>query len=326
MRAQQLQRLDGPDGLELLDVPEPEEGGGDVVIDVHAAGVSFPELLYTYGKYQDKRQPPFIPGVEVSGIVRWAPAGAHVAAGDRVAAASFFGGFAERASAPVDFTFALHDRLSFAQGAALVLNYQTAHFCLSQRGKVEPGETVLVHGAAGGVGSAALQVIRGLGATPIALVSTEEKRAFLHGVADCATIVLHPGWAAEVRELTGGRGVDAVFDPVGGDRFTDSLRVLATEGRVIVVGFADGQIPEVKVNRLLLRNIGVIGAAWGEFAKANPAVAQDIGHALYDMAERGIVRPVVGPRFTLERAPDALRELESRRALGKVILEFPASS
>lgn len=322
MRAQQLQRLDGPDGLELRELPEPDETDDCVVIEVRAAGVSFPELLYTYGKYQDKRQPPFVPGVEVAGVVHWAPPGAHVQAGDRVAAASFFGGFAERASAPVDFTFALNERLSFAQGAALVLNYQTAHFCLSRRGKVRPGETVLVHGAAGGVGSAALQVIRGLGAIPIALVSTPEKREFVKKVEDAATIVLSPKWLAEVKELTNGRGVDAVFDPVGGDRFTDSLRSLAPEGRVIVVGFADGQIPEVKVNRLLLRNIGVIGAAWGEFARADPSVSREIGAALFDMAERGVVRPVVGPRFTLDQAPDALRELESRRALGKVILEF----
>ncbi len=325
MHAQELRRLVGPDGLELRDLPEPAEGGEDIVIDVHAAGVSFPELLYTYGRYQDRRQPPFVPGVEVSGVVRWAPAGAHVARGDRVAAATFIGGFAERASAAAEFTFALNDGLSFAEGAALVMNYQTAYFCLSRRGKVRPGETVLVHGAAGGLGSAALQVIRGLGATPIAVVSTVAKRDFLREVGDLATIVLHPGWAAEARELTGGEGVDAVFDPVGGDRFTDSLRVLAPEGRVIVAGFADGQIPEVKVNRLLLRNIGVIGAAWGEFAKADPAVARSIGAALYDMADRGVVRPLVGPRFTLEQAPDALRELESRRALGKVVLEFPAS-
>jgi NADPH2:quinone reductase len=323
MRAQELHELVGPDGLDLVELPDPPEGGDDVVIDVHAAGVSFPELLYTYGRYQDRRQPPFVPGVEVAGVVRWAPPGAGVAVGDRVAACTFFGGFAERATASPEFTFPLADELDFRQGAALVMNFQTAHFSLAHRGRVTAGDTVLVHGAAGGVGTAALQVTKGLGAKPIAVVSSPAKRDFVRAhVPDTTVVVLHDAWAAEVRELTGGRGVDVVFDPVGGDRFTDSLRVLARDGRVIVVGFADGKIPEVKVNRLLLRNIGIVGAAWGEYARADPPRARAIGDDLADMARRGVVVPVVGPSFPLERAADALRELESRRALGKVVLDM----
>jgi NADPH2:quinone reductase len=326
MRVQELQDLVGPDGLELVDRPDPLETGDDVIIDVRAAGVSFPELLYTYGRYQDRRQPPFVPGVEVAGVVRWAPPGTRFAVGDRVAACTFFGGFAERATASPDFAFPLADTLDFRQGAALVLNYQTAHFCLSHRARVGAGDTVLVHGAAGGVGTAALQVIAGLGAHAIAVVSSLAKRDFVQAhVPDATIVLLSDSWAAEVRELTGGRGVDAVFDPVGGDRFTDSLRVLAPEGRVIVVGFADGKIPEVKVNRLLLNNIGVVGAAWGEFARADPPVSRAIGDDLDVMARAGVVAPIVGPSFPLERAADALRELESRRALGKVVLEMPPS-
>jgi NADPH2:quinone reductase len=326
MRAQELHELVGPDGLELVELPDPPEAGGEVVIDVHAAGVSFPELLYTYGRYQDRRQPPFVPGVEVAGVVRWAPPGAGVVVGERVAACTFLGGFAERATARPQFTFALPDELDFRQGAALVMNFQTAHFSLARRGRVTAGETVLVHGAAGGVGTAALQVIAGLGARSIAVVSSPAKRDFvLAHVPDTTVVVLSDGWAAEVRELTGGRGVDVVLDPVGGDRFTDSLRVLAPDGRVIVVGFADGKIPEVKVNRLLLRNIGIVGAAWGEYVRADPPVARTIADDLFRMARRGVVAPIVGPVFALDRAADALRELESRRALGKVVLDMTVS-
>lgn len=326
MRAQELRKLTGPDGLEFVELPDPPEEGDYVVIDVHAAGVSFPELLYTYGKYQDRREPPFVPGVEVAGVVRWALPGARVAVGDRVAACTFFGGFAERATAGPDFTFPLAEELDFRQGAALVLNFQTAHFCLSHRGKVTAGETVLVHGAAGGVGGAALQVLAGLGAHSIAVVSSVTKRDFvLAHLPDARVVVLSERWVAEVRELTGGRGVDAVFDPVGGDRFADSLRVLAPEGRVIVVGFADGEIPTVKVNRLLLRNIGLVGAAWGPFVQADPRVSRAIGDDLADMARRGVVAPIGGSRFELARAADALREVESRKALGKVVLEVRPS-
>ncbi|WP_412520755.1 NADPH:quinone oxidoreductase family protein [Actinomadura madurae] len=324
MRAQELRRLAGPDGLELVEIPDPPENGRDVVIDVRAAGVSFPELLYTYGKYQDRREPPFVPGVEVAGVVHWAPPEVPVTVGDRVAACTFFGGFAERATASPDFTFRLADELSFEQGAALVLNYQTAHFCLSHRGRVASGETVLVHGAAGGVGTAALQVLAGLDAQPIAVVSSVTKRDFvLAHMPDVPVVLLRTGWTDEVRDLTDGRGVDAVFDPVGGDRFTVSLRVLAQEGRVIVVGFADGQIPSVKVNRLLLRNVGVVGAAWGPFVQADPRVARGIGDALADMGRRGLVAPVVGSRFQLAEAADALREVERRTSLGKVVLQVP---
>lgn len=316
----------GPDGLELVEVPDPAEEGDRVVIDVRAAGVSFPELLYTYGRYQDRREPPFVPGVEVAGVVRWAPPGALLAPGDRVAACTFFGGFAERATADPAFTVPLPAGFDFAQGAALVLNYQTAHFCLVRRGRVVAGETVLVHGAAGGVGSAAMQVLAGLGARAIAVVSSAEKREFIRACAPHAEVILlGEGWASEVRDLTGGRGVDAVFDPVGGDRFADSLRVLAREGRVIVVGFADGGIPTVAANWLLLRNVGVVGAAWGPFVQADPQLVRSINADLMSMVRSGSVVPVVGPRFGLADAPAALREVEARRATGKVVLELSPS-
>jgi NADPH:quinone reductase len=326
MKAIQIVNLTGPDSaLELVELPEPEpahmlspEGG--VVVDVHAAGVAFPELLQTRGSYQIKPPLPFVPGSEVAGVVRSAPAGAAVKAGDRVAAFCALGGFAETAVAPPFLTFALPDELDFAQGAALILNYHTAHFSLVLRGRLREGETVLVHGAAGGVGTAALQVAKGLGARTIAVVSSEAKQQVaLQAGAD--EVVRSDGpWKDEVKELTGG-GVDLVFDPVGGDRFTDSLRSLRELGRLVVVGFAGGSIPEVKVNRLLLGNTEVIGAGWGGYVMSRPQVNLEIGAEITRLIEQGFVRPIVGERFPLERAADALRVLDERRATGKVVLD-----
>jgi NADPH2:quinone reductase len=326
MKAIQIVNLTGPDGaLELVDLPEPEpthmlSPDGAVVVEVHAAGVAFPELLQTRGAYQIKPPLPFVPGSEVAGIVRSAPAEATVKAGDRVAAFCALGGFAETAVAPPFLTFALPDELDFAQGAALILNYHTAHFSLVLRGRLREGETVLVHGAAGGVGTAALQVAKGLGARTIAVVSSEAKQQVaLQAGAD--QVVRSDGpWKDEVKELTGG-GVDLVFDPVGGDRFTDSLRALRETGRLVVVGFAGGSIPEVKVNRLLLGNTEVIGAGWGGYVMSRPQVNLEIGAEITRLIEQGNVAPIVGERFPLERAADALRVLDERRAVGKIVLD-----
>ena len=271
----QIAELTGPDtALKLVDVPEPEPShmmtpGSGVVVDVHAAGVSFPEVLQTRGEYQFKPPLPFVPGSEVGGIVRSAPDGAAVTAGDRVAAFCMLGGFAEVAVAPAHFAFKLPDELDFAQGAALVLNYHTAYFALKLRGRLAEGETVLVHGAAGGVGTASLQVAKGLGARTIAVVSSDEKEASRARPGADDVVRSDGAWKDEAKEISGG-GVDIVLDPVGGDRFTDSLRSLREGGRVVVVGFTGGSIPEVKVNRLLLNNTEVIGAGWGAYVMAKP--------------------------------------------------------
>jgi len=326
MKAIQIVELTGPDSaLSLVDLPEPEpthmlSPGAGVLIDVHCAGVAFPELLQTRGEYQIKPPLPFVPGSEVAGVVRSAPADAAVKTGDRVAAFCALGGFAETAVAPPFLTFALPTELDFAQGAGLILNYHTAYFSLITRGRLREGETVLVHGAAGGVGTAALQVAKGLGAHTIAVVSSEAKEEVaLEAGAD--HVVRSDGlWKDEAKELSGG-GVEVVFDPVGGELFTDSLRSLREEGRLIVVGFAGGSIPEVKVNRLLLGNTEVIGAGWGGYAMSRPQVNLEIGAALNRLIEQGFVRPIVGERFPLERAADALRAIEERRATGKVVLD-----
>jgi NADPH2:quinone reductase len=326
MRAIQIAEESGPDSaLAYVELPEPEAShpltpGAGVLVEVHAAGVSFPELLQTRGQYQLKPPLPFVPGSEVAGVVLSAPEGAQVKAGDRVAAFCALGGFAETAVAPEFFAQPLSDKLDFAQGAGLILNYHTAYFALLLRGRLREGETVLVHGAAGGVGTASLQVARALGAKTIALVSTEAKRAVAEQAGADQTVLLGEGWKDAVVERSGG-GVDMVLDPVGGDRFTDSLRCLREQGRVVVVGFTGGSIPEVRVNRLLLKNTEVIGAGWGAYVMGKPQLNREIGAAINKMIEDGFVVPIVGERFPFERAAEALKTLDERRATGKIVLE-----
>jgi NADPH2:quinone reductase len=326
VKAVQITEESGPDSaLALVELPEPEAShmltpGAGVVVEVHAAGVSFPELLQTRGQYQLKPPLPFVPGSEVAGVVLSAPEGASVKAGDRVAAFCALGGFAETAVAPEFFTFALSPELDFAQGAALILNYHTAYFALLLRGRLARGETVLVHGAAGGVGTASLQVAKALGAKTIALVSSESKRAVAELAGADHTLLLGEHWKDEVLALSDG-GVDMVLDPVGGDRFTDSLRSLREGGRLVVVGFTGGSIPEVRVNRLLLKNTEVVGAGWGAYVMGKPDLNREIGAAVNGMVDDGFIRPIVGERFGLERAADALRTLDERRATGKIVLD-----
>jgi NADPH2:quinone reductase len=326
MRAMQITEETGPDSaLALVDLPEPEPShmltpGSGVLVEVHVAGVSFPELLQTRGEYQMKPPLPFVPGSEVGGVVISAPDGAAVAPGDRVAAFCMLGGWAETAVAPDYFTFPLGPELDFAQGAALVLNYHTAYFSLRVRGRLKDGETVLVHGAAGGVGTASLQVARGLGAKTIATVSTEEKRKVAEEAGADHVVTIGEGWKDEVLELSQG-GVDMVLDPVGGDRFLDSLRSLGEDGRLVVVGFTGGSIPEVRVNRLLLKNTEVIGAGWGAYVLGKPDMNREIGAAVGRLIDAGVVRPLIGQRFPLEDAAQALHTLDERRAVGKVVLD-----
>jgi NADPH2:quinone reductase len=322
----QITELTGPaTALKLADIDEPRSDhflspGSGVIVDVHAAGVSFPELLQTRGEYQLKPPLPFVPGSEVGGIVRSAPEDAAVQPGDRVAAFCMLGGFAEVAVAPADFTFKLPDSVSFEQGAGLVLNYHTAYFALKIRGRLEAGETVLVHGGAGGVGTATLQTAKGLGATTIAVVSTDEKAEIARQAGADHVVRSDGAWKDEVLGLTQD-GVDVVIDPVGGDRFTDSLRSLREGGRLVVVGFTGGSIPEVRVNRLLLKNTEVVGAGWGAYVMSKPAVTAEIGRAIGDLMDRGVVAPLVGARFPLEQAAQALALLGDRGATGKVVLE-----
>jgi NADPH2:quinone reductase len=319
MRAIQVVTLDGPRAVAQVEVDEPVPADGQVLVEVHAAGVTFPEVLLSHGTYQVKPPTPFTLGSEIAGVVRSAPEGAAVQPGDRVAALAWFGGFAELAVVGTDMVFPLPDSIDFAAGAALPINYLTAHFALQHRGQLQPGQTVLVHGAAGGVGTAAIQFARARGATVIAVASTDEKLA-LATAAGAQHAVAADGFLAAVKELTDGRGVDIIVDPVGGDRFTDSLRSLATEGRLLVVGFVGGEIPTVRVNRLLLNNTTVVGVAWGEYALRRPAYIQEQWADLAPLLASGALAPPIGHALPLAQAADALALMDDRRAVGKVVL------
>jgi NADPH2:quinone reductase len=319
MRVQQIEALEGPGSIHGADLPVPE-AGGQLLIDVVAAGVSFPDVLMSRGLYQVKPPLPFVPGVEVAGTVREAPGDSGFAVGDRVMAVTMLGGFAEVAVAPQQLTCPLPEQLSFEQGGGFILNYHTAHFALTRRGAVQPGETVVVHGAAGGVGTAAIQVARALGAEVVAVTSSADKaevaqRAGAHRVVDSGG-----DWPGELRGLNSGKGADVIVDPVGGDRFDESLRCLAPGGRLLVVGFTEGRIPSVAANRLLLRNISVVGAAWGAWLGGDPGLFATTVAALQPMVESGDVATLVGATFPLDDAVSALRLIDDRRAAGKVVI------
>ncbi len=319
MRAQQIVSLDGPDALHAADLPVPDPGG-QLLIDVAAAGVSFPDVLMSRGLYQMKPPLPFVPGVEVAGTVRSAPSDSGFIAGDRVMAVTMLGGFAEVAAAPAGLTCALPDRFNFEQGAGFILNYHTVHFGLTRRLGLQPGETVVVHGAAGGIGTAAIQVARSLGAEVVAVTSTAEKAAVARRAGAHRVVDSGGDWPAELRAINGGRGADIIVDPVGGDRFDESLRCLAPGGRLAVVGFTEGRIPTVAANRLLLRNISVVGVAWGAWLGADPGLFAATVAALQPMIESGDLDPIVGASAPARRGASALRLIDERRATGKVVL------
>jgi NADPH:quinone reductase len=319
VRAVQVVRLDGPAAVEVRDVPEPQRRPDQVLVDVRAAGVNFPDVLQTKGLYQVKPELPFTLGSEVAGVVREAPDGSPLQPGARVVAFTTTGAFADVVAAPADHVLPLPDEVGFAVGACLPMNYLTAHFALLVRGHLREGQTVLVHGAAGGVGTAVIQLAVALGARVIAVVSTEEKAAVAR-TAGAHDTVLVDGFRDAARELTGGAGVDLVVDPVGGDRFTDSLRSLAPEGRLLVVGFTAGEIPTVRVNRLLLNNIDVVGVGWGAYALARPGFLAQQWAELEPHLRSGALNPLISATFPVERAADALATIDERRVTGKVAL------
>lgn len=321
MRSVQVSSLDGPRAVTVEEVPEPAPADDQVLVEVRALGISWPDLLQTKGEYQMRPELPFQLGVDFAGTVRSAPASTGFAAGDRVACVLPWGGGADLVAASPEAVFPLPDEVSFEQGAALPMNYLTAEFALTTRAGLREGETVLVHGAAGGVGTATIQVAKGLGARVIAVASTEEKRRLaLTAGADEAVAV--EGFRDEAKRLTDGRGVDVVVDVVGGDLFTDSLRSLSTEGRLLVVGFTGGTIPEVRANRLLLNNIDVRGVGWGAYAMVRPGYMRAQWDRLVPLMRSGVIAPPIGATYPLESVGDALVEMEERRTLGKSVVLF----
>jgi NADPH2:quinone reductase len=310
VRALQVRELIGPDGVGVAEVPEPVAGDDQVVVEVRAGGVSFVDLLLSRGQYQIRPDPPFTLGLQLAGTT---PDGGRVAA-------VTFGAFAERVVVPGFATLPLPDDASFEAGAALVMNYQTAHFALKRRGRLHAGETLLVHGAGGGAGSAAVQVGKALGARVLAVASDEDKRAAALQAGADEAIDAGAGWRDRVKALTDGAGVDVVFDPVGGERMTDSLRCLAPEGRLLVVGFASGAIPDFAANRVLLRNVDVVGVNWGGLAMTRPEIVAEAAQDLIRWHAEGHVAPVIGARYPLEQGAEALRAIEARRAVGNLVL------
>ena len=323
MRAIQIARLDGPQAAHVVEIDEPAGGDDVVVVDVHAAGVAYPDALQSRGLYQYKPEMPYIPGAEIAGVVRSAPEDAHVRPGDRVAGLTMLcGAMAEVVTLPPERLFRLPDSVSFEAGAGVLFNDLTVHFALRTRGRLSNGDTVLVHGAAGGIGTSTLRLAPAFGAVrTIAVVSSEEK-ADVARAAGASDVVLADGFKDAVKELTDGRGVDIVVDPVGGDRFTDSLRSLSPGGRLLVVGFTGGDIPTVKVNRLLLNNVDVVGVGWGAWTMRHPGYLQQQWAELLPLLASGRVsapEPVV---FPLEDAAAAIASLEDRTARGKVVVSL----
>ncbi len=309
MRALRVLTESGPQAVELLDVPEPE---GELIVEVHAGALAFPDVLMTRGQYQVRQALPFTLGWEAAGEVIRAPEGGRFAVGDRVITMTF-GSHAEQVAAVPEMTWPLPQGLTFVEGAALPLNGMTALAALERRGRLVAGERMLIHGAAGGVGTAAIQVGKALGATVIASVSTDEK-AEVARVAGADQVVVGHDFRSQ---LDG--PVDLIIDPVGGtEHFKESLRALKPEGRLVVVGFASGEIPEIRVNRLLLRNVDVCGCTFVALADTETGFAGVMAR-LSELVGTGAVRPLIGATYPMEQAVQGLIDLDERRSTGKVV-------
>jgi NADPH2:quinone reductase len=322
MQAMVMKALGEPRDLELLTLPDPEPALGEIAIEVRAVGCNFFDILLCQGSYQVKPPLPFSPGAEVAGVVRAVgPGAAGFAVGERVFAMLGFGGYATVITVPAAAAAHLPEAMAFEHAAAFGIVYQTAYFGLIHRAALQRGETLLVHAAAGGVGLAAVQIGRALGARVLATAGSATKCAVAkeHGALEAFDYGT-PQWVDAVRDATGGRGADVIFDPVGGDVFDLSTKCIAFCGRLLVIGFASGRIPTVQANRILLKNIAVVGLHWGAYRGHDPALVQDTQRALFAMYERGQLRPVVSSAHPLRDAALALDEIASRRNVGKVVL------
>ncbi len=308
--------------MEYAEVPDPQPAPGEVLIEIHAIGCNFPDILMIQGTYQVKPPLPFSPGHEVGGVVREVgPGVTRIGRGQRVLAMLGWGAYAERVSAPVEHVFPIPDAMSFEEAAAFGLVYQTAYCALVQRAALRPGEWLLVHGAAGGVGLAAVQLGKALGARVIATAGTEAKLEIARqSGADILINYRTEDWVERVRALTGGEGADAIYDPVGGDVFDASTKCIAFEGRLLTIGFAGGRIPSVAVNRILLKNVSIVGVHWGLYQRRGSPRIPEWMDALFTLYEKRQIRPVIYRTYPLRDAAQALRAIADRESYGKVLL------
>jgi len=322
MRAIVVDRWMDPSELRVREIPEPTPKPGSVAIEVRAAGCNFFDVLLVQGRYQVKPPFPFVPGAEIGGVVRAVGEGVTgLAVGDRVLASGTTGGFAEVAVAPAAAVHVLPAAMSFEEGAALPVIYPTSYAGLVYRGDLREGDTLLVHAAAGGVGVAAVQIGRALGARVIATAGGPEKcEIALREGAHAAIDYRSEDFVPLVLELTDGRGADVIYDSVGGDTTQKSLKCIAWNGRLVVIGFAGGEIPEIKANRILLKNIAVTGLHWGAHAQHDPERVVDCFASLFRLHARGQIAPVIYGRYALEDVPVALEALATRKTHGKLIV------
>ncbi len=321
MRAVRVHELTGPSGLRVDDVEPPNVGAGDVAIDVRAAGVNFPDVLLSYGKYQFKPQPPFIPGGEVAGVVRAVGAGVtSVKPGDRVASTMIHGAFAEQVVVPELSAVKLPNTVSFEVGAATLLTYLTTIHALVDRAALRDGETLLVLGASGGVGTAAVQLGKLLGAHVIAAAGSAEKAAFCKAQgADVAIDYSKEDLKERVKALTA-TGANVIYDAVGGPYAEAALRAIAWEGRYLVIGFAAGEIPKIPLNLTLLKGCSIVGVFWGQFAMREPEKNRASGERIFEWIARGQLKPHVDRVLSFGRAAEALAAMERRDVKGKIVL------
>jgi NADPH2:quinone reductase len=311
-----------PSELAIGEMPAPVIGAGQVRVRVRAASINFADTLIVQGLYQEKPPFPFVPGGEVGGDVLEIGHGVHhVKVGDRVAALCGTGGFAEEVACDAMTVVPIPDSMDYVTASGFVIAYGTSHVGLAHRAKLQAGETLLVHGAAGGVGLTAVELGKLMGASVIATASSAEKLALtrVYG-ADHTINYQDEDFRARVKEITRGKGADVIYDPVGGDVFDQSLRCIAWEGRLLVVGFASGRIPQAPANLLLVKNCSVVGLYWGAYAKRNPQVLLGSLQQLMTWFDEGKLKPHVSQTFALEDVGAAMETLLTRKAMGKVVL------
>lgn len=322
MKAMIVEELGPPEVMQMQTLPDPVPGPGEVHVRIRAVGLNFPDILMIAGKYQHKPPLPFAPGMEAAGEVIGVGDGVtRFRPGDRVIVGSKGGLYADQAVVPEASVLPLPDKWSFEEGAAFKSAYMTAYVSLVERGRLQPGETVLIHGAAGGVGLAAVELAAALGANVIATVGSEAKaEAVLARGANHAIDHRKENFRDRVMEITDGRGAEAIYDPVGGDFLFQSLRAIAWGGRLLVIGFAGGTIPDVPANYALLKSCRVIGVRAGEYVRKDPAAGERIFSHMADLASQGLLTPFVYDVFPLEKAVEALAVISARQVIGKVVL------